>query len=219
VKRWLALTLVILASTAVEKLNDKLAQSSDLLKAHKYAEALKLDEIVIREMGEYYVSGDATTRFFTIAVVHKAIACAGLGHTSDALWYWHIAVSLYPAVLRSDMSEYGEAGEFLKQHPPSEQDGLVKVGAQVIPPSVKKKVDPKFPNQTLTQRVEGPITVEVVVGKDGRLRSPRIIDTMGAPMLAYATAEALRQWEFTPATADGQLVDSRYRLTMNYKVR
>ena len=30
--------------------------------------------------------------------------------------------------------------------------------------------------------------------------------------------EAIRQWQFKPATADGQPIDAPFRLTMNYKV-
>src|SRR5262249_53518564 len=81
----IALTVVV--SAHASSLFDKLGESSDLLKAGKYAEALKLDDYVIHEMGEHYVSGDATTQFFCIAIVHKALACAGLGRREDALWY------------------------------------------------------------------------------------------------------------------------------------
>jgi TonB family protein len=215
----LLLAATLNASTAVEKLNEKLAESSDLLKAGKYADALKLDDVVIREMGEYYVSGDATTRFFTIAVVHKALALSGLGKQDDALWYWHLAVSLYPAMLGSDMADYGKAGEFLKQNPPGELRVMVPRGAKITPPSITKQTEPKFPSQTLNAQVEGPIVIDVVIGKDGKPRSPKVIDTLGAPMLAYATAEAVRQWEFSPALAGDQPVESRYRVTIRYKVR
>ena len=103
----LAAVLLLLAvaasahASAVE-LYDKLGQSTDLLKTGKYAEALNLDDLVIREMLEHYVSGDATTRVFCIAIVHKALACAGLGRQEDALWYWNMAASLYPAIRNSD---------------------------------------------------------------------------------------------------------------------
>ena len=219
----LLLPLFILAfaargGTAVEKMRDMLGHSSDFLKAGRYAEALKLDETVLREMGEYYVSGTATTQFFTIAVVHKALALAGLGRNDDALWEWHTAISLYPAVERSDMSEYGAAGVFLTQHPPAPPDPISN-GARVTPASVKKRVEPKFPSQSVNARVEGPIQIEVIIGRDGKPRAPRVIDTIGAPILGYATAEALREWRFEPATVDGTAVEQPMRITMQYRVR
>lgn len=222
-RRLLAAVLLFVAATAhggtaVARLRDLLADSSDLLKAGKYEEALKIDDTVIREMGEYYVSGDATTQFFCIAVVHKALAYAGMGKEDDALWYWDTAISLYPAFLHSDMSMYGKAGEFLKRYPPSAEKTQVRAGAKMTPVEVIKQTEPKFPNRSLTASVEGPVEIEVVVGKDGKAHRPRIIDAMGAPIVAYQTVEAMRSWEFRPATADGQPIDSRWRLVMNYKI-
>ena len=209
---------LVLMSTAVAKLNEMLGDSSDLLKSGKYAEALKIDDVVIREMGEHYVSGQATTQFFCIAVVHKALALAGLGREDDALWYWNAAISLYPPIARSDMSGYGAAGTFLKEHPPAPFDIRVARGAQVVPASIKKKVDPQYPSRSLTAEVEGEAVFEFLVGRDGRAHTPRVVNDVGAPLLAFATLEAVRQWQFAPATADGQPIDAPFRLTMKYKV-
>ena len=213
----LAVALVLMA-TAAAKLHEMLGDSSDLLRSGRYAEALKIDDVVIHEMGEHYVSGPATTQMFCIAVVHKALALAGLGRDDDALWYWNAAVSLYPPIAHSDTSAYGAGGKFLAEHPP----GLMKVrvarDAQIVPPSVLKRVDAEYPSRSLTSEVEGEATFEFVVGRDGRAHTPRVVNDMGAPLLAFATLEAIRQWQFAPATADGQPIDAPYRLTMKYKV-
>jgi len=218
--RILALIIVAfsLAATVAERAAQWLGDSSDLLKSGKYAEALTLDEKAIRAMLEVYVSGDATTQLFSIAVVHKALAHAGLGHEDDALWYWNAATSLYPPIARSDMSAYGAAGKFLAEHPPGLRSTRVPKGAQIVLPSIVKQVETKYPNQSLNSIVEEPIVIEMIVGRDGRAHTPRVVGGLGAPMVAYATLEAVRQWEFKPATADGQPIDAPYRFTMNYKV-
>jgi TonB family protein len=131
---------------------------------------------------------------------------------------WYAAASLYPAIARSDMSAYGAAGKFLADHPPGKPTVLVPQGTALTPPAVTKRVETKYPNQTLNQLVQGPVVIEFIVGRDGRAHTPRVVDAMGAPILAFATLEALRQWQFAPATADGQPIDAPYRITMNYKV-
>lgn len=206
------------AATVAEKVAQWLGDSSDLLKSGKYAEAMALDEKAIKAMQEVYVSGDATTQLFCIAVVHKAIAHAGLGQEDNALWYWNAATSLYPPIARSDMSAYGAPGKFLAEHPPGLPDLRVPKGAQIVPPSIVRQVETKYPNQSLNSLVEGPIVIEMIVGRDGRAHTPRIVGGLGAPMVAYATLEAVKLWEFKPATADGQPIDAPYRFTMNYKV-
>lgn len=218
----LAAVLVFAATTAsaagwtAKKMVDMLGDSADLLKSGKYAEAMKIDDKVIAEMEEYYVSGEATTQFFAIAVAHKAMAHAGLGHDDDALWYWYTATSLYPAIARSDMSEYGAAGKFLAAHPPGPIEARLPAGAQQA--KALKRVEPKYPNQSLLSGVEGPIVVRIVIGRDGRAHTPRLVGDVGAPMVAFVTLEAIRQWQFAPATVDGQPVDAPFEITMDYKV-
>jgi hypothetical protein len=222
-KRWLAVLLLFVASnapaaTAAQKFVDMLADSGDFIKTGKYAEALKLDEIVITQMGEHYVSGDATAQLFAIAVAHKALALAGMGKEDDALWYWYAAASIYPAVARSDMSGFGAAGKFLAGHPPKPVEVRVPRDAQLVPPKVLQKVETKWPTRSLETMVESPLVVEFLVGRDGRAHLPRIVGDVPAPLLAFATLEALRQWVFAPATADGQPVDSPFRMSFGYKV-
>ena len=222
-KRWLAVLLLFpaanaLAATAAQKFLDMLGDSGDFIKAGKYAEALKLDETVITQMGEHYVSGDATAQLFAIAVAHKALALAGMGKEDDALWYWYAAASIYPAVARSDMSAFGAAGKFLAEHPPKPVEVRVPEDARIVQPTVLKKVETRWPTRSLETLVESPLVVELLVGRDGRAHLPRIIGDVPAPLLAFATLEALRQWVFAPATADGQPVDAPYRMSFGYKV-
>ena len=222
-KRWLAVLLLFVAANApaaslAQKFVDMLADSGDFIKAGKYGQAMLLDDTVIEQMGEHYVSGDATAQLFSIAVAHKAMAYAGLGKDDDALWYWYTAVSIYPPIARSDVSGFGAAGKFLADHPPKPSDTRVPRDAQIVEAKILKKVEVKFPTRTLQTLVENPLVVEFLVGRDGRAHAPRIVGDVPAPFLAYATLEALHQWQFAPATADGQPVDMPVRMNFGYKV-
>ena len=214
----LPLLLLCIAASLAQKFVDMLADSGDFIKAGKYAGALKLDETVIAQMGEHYVSGDATAQLFAIAVAHKALALAGMGNEDEALWYWYAAASVYPAVARSDMSAFGAAGKFLAEHPPKPPEIRFPKDAQIVPATVVKKVETKYPTRTLQTLVETPVVVEFVVGRDGRAHAPRIVGDIPAPLLAFATLEALHQWQFAPATANGQPVDQPFRMTFGFKV-
>jgi hypothetical protein len=218
VKRLAAVLSLCIAASAAQKFVDMLADSGDFIKAGKYAEALKLDETVIAQMGEHYVSGDATAQLFAIAVAHKALALAGMGNEDEALWYWYAAASVYPAVARSDMSTFGAAGKFLSEHPPKPVEVRVPKDAQIVPATIVKKVETKYPTRTLQTLVESPVVVEFIVGRDGRAHAPRIVGDIPAPILAFASLEALHQFQFAPATANGQPIDAPFRMTFGYKV-
>jgi len=134
------------------------------------------------------------------------------------LWNWYAAASIYPAVTRSDMSAFGAAGKLLAEHPPRPLHAQVPKGAKIVPATIVKKVETKYPTRSLETLVEWPVVVQFLIGKDGRAHAPRIVGDVPAPILAFATLEALRQWQFAPATADGQPIDAPFRMTFGYKV-
>jgi len=143
-----------------------------------------------------------------VVVARTSSALRALRPAPQLRLNWNAAVSLYPPIARSDMSAYGAAGTFLKEHPPAPIDVRVPEGARIVPPSAIKRVEPKYASRSLTSEVEGVAVFEFLVGRDGRAHTPRVVDDAGAPILAFAT----------PATADGQPVDAPFRLTMKHKV-
>jgi TonB family protein len=209
-----------LGASAAQKFVDMLADSGDFIKAGKYAEALKLDETVIAQMGEHYVSGDATAQLLVIAMVHKALALAGLGREEEAIWFWHGAIGIYPAIARSDMSMFGTPGKFLAEHGPEQivSDTVAK-GAHIEPPKTVTRVEPKYPSASLRDAVQAAVVIECIIGTDGRVHVPHMTGDIPAPFIAYAALDALRQWRFTPATADGKPISVQFHITMNFKVR
>jgi TonB family protein len=208
------------AAWTAQKLADMLGDSGDALKAGKYAEALKLDDTIIEQMGEHYVSGDAAAQLLAIAVAHKALALAGLGREEEAVWFWHSAIAIYPAIARSDMSMFGAPGRFLSEHRPEQivSDAVAK-GAHIEPPKTVTRVEPKYPSASLRDAAQAAVVVECIIGTDGRVHAPHVTGDIPAPFIAYAALDALRQWRFTPATADGKPISVQYHITMNFKIR
>jgi TonB family protein len=218
-----AVAMIILAPTAVgqkgREWQDLLADSSVALKSGDYRRALKISNRVVSEMVEMLGPGDAATQAFGIALVHKALANAGAGNADDALWYWHTAINLYPGIAQTDLSAFGSAGQFLKDHPLPSVDGVARFGdSHVTPPKLLKRVAPEFPAGARAFGVSGVLIVEVVIDKSGHITSPRIRRALPAPTLSYAALEAVKRWRFEPATVNGEAVPVLFNLTVNYKL-
>jgi TonB family protein len=65
--------------------------------------------------------------------------------------------------------------------------------------------DPPYTEEVRKNRVQGSVTMHVVIGTDGRPISIRIVK--GAPNgLNHLATEAVRKWWFEPATKDGKPV-------------
>lgn len=196
-------------------------ESSDRLKSEDYAGSLSISEKVIREMIERLGPGEAATQAFGIVVSHKALALAGLGREEDALWYWHTVVTLYPAFLKSDLTPFGKAGEFLARHrePRTAKKTTLQSSAEdVQPPRVRKRIQPEFPTGARTFGQDGPLTVEVIITKEGTVTAPYVVKALPAPTLTYTALEALRKWRFDPARLKGEPVNVIFNLTINFKL-
>lgn len=204
-----------------------LQKSVELLKADQHAQALKLNNRLVKEMVEKLGPGDAATAAFALALTHKSLAHAGLGQRTDALWHWHTAIGLYPKLASNDLSMFGQAGALLMAHrepgdpsvttrdTPKAGEGL-PIG-DVTPPSIIKRVEPRFPAAARYFGVEGKLVVEVVIDPDGTIRAPRIIQPL-APTLSYTALSAIRQWRFNPGKLNGKPVPVIFNLTVNFKL-
>lgn len=227
IPRFLAAALLVLCvvspahagkSWQDEKWIKSIKQTSTLLKRGEYAKALEISDRVVKDMAEQLGPGNAAAEAFGIALTHKALALAGLGKKDDALWYWQVVVGLYPPFERSDLSMFGEPGAFLKANvlPPAEGMSTPPVSEATTAPVVVTRVEPRYPHGAYVFGSGGMLIVEVTVTKEGTVHSPRVKKPLSAPTLSYAVLEALRQWRFQPAMKDGEPLEVRFALTVNF---
>ncbi|HUP62704.1 MAG TPA: energy transducer TonB [Thermoanaerobaculia bacterium] len=196
----------------------RMSETSAALKAEEYQRALKLANRTIGEMVEMLGPGEASAELFGIALTQKAVAHAGLGETSEALWYWQLVSNLHPTVAEREASSCGAPGEMLLASS-IEVPPMPGVGKTITPPEVRKRVKPKFPHGANYYRVAGDLEVEVIITPDGKACSPRIVKALAAPTLSYVALEAVKRWKFEPARAGGSAVPMVFNLTVNYKGR
>lgn len=89
--------------------------------------------------------------------------------------------------------------------PPSEE--TPKFGDYVyveeLPEAILRPA-PVYPEEAKRAGIAGTVMIQVLVGKDGRVRDTRIVKSI--PMLDQAAIDCARQWVFKPALAKGQPV-------------
>jgi TonB family protein len=79
-----------------------------------------------------------------------------------------------------------------------------RVSQGVVEAALIHRVEPSYPSQARTQRVQGRVTLTATIAVDGSVRDVTVVS--GAPVLAEAARNAVRQWKYHPATLNGSAV-------------
>ena len=211
--------LVFVAVSAQAQINWDLAfeESISALSSGQYMMAYVIDDRVLEDMLKRLGTDDPAA--FTTFLVHKAAALAGLGREDDARWYWRYAQFLDEDVASSaEVAALGRAGEILKRMAPRTFADTKRVGAAVKAPVAIKRIEPKYPEKARLLRISGIVILECTIDKSGVVRDGRVLKGLAAPTMAYAALEAVRRWQFQPATVDGEPVKVFLNLTINFKL-
>ena len=91
---------------------------------------------------------------------------------------------------------------------------------EVLPPAstpeLRPAVDSTYPLLSQNSRVQGSVVLEAVVGTDGVIENLRVIS--GPAILSTAAQQAVRQWRFKPYLENGQAVETKTRITVNFSI-
>ena len=97
-------------------------------------------------------------------------------------------------------------GDNIVVAPPSE-DELPKLGEYVYVeelPEAITKVSPEYPDIARQANVDGTVLMQVLVGKDGKVKDAKVVKSVA--MLDAAALAAVRQWIFKPALSNNKPV-------------
>src|SRR5579862_2153298 len=92
---------------------------------------------------------------------------------------------------------------------------IYRVGNGVSPPGIAHKVEPQYSEEASKAGLVGKVLLQVVVGTDGKPRDIKVIRSLGLGLDENAI-EGVGAWEFAPGNKDGQPVNVRVRIEVNF---
>ena len=104
------------------------------------------------------------------------------------------------------------------------QNGKVVYRSSPVPGNAKgsgahsliRKVDPEYPAEAKARGVQGPVVLDVEVLHDGSVGTVAVVS--GDPVLAQSAIDAVKQWRYQPEAGEGQGLERRTRVTVNFKL-
>jgi periplasmic protein TonB len=108
---------------------------------------------------------------------------------------------------KSETSATVEAGE-------SPKGGETVGDGQIVPAKLTRSVNPVYPVEAMQSFITGNVKAEVVVEPTGHVGEVKVVS--GPTQLKAAAVEALKKYEFTPATRGGKAVASKAMVTVKF---
>lgn len=102
------------------------------------------------------------------------------------------------------------------QTPQPADGGAVPVGPGVTAPRIRRKVEPEYSPEALSQHIQGTVVLQITVDENGRAADVTVISPLGFGLDEAALA-AVEQWEFTPGMKDGKPVKVMATIQVNFR--
>ena len=96
--------------------------------------------------------------------------------------------------------------------------GEYSLGELDAPLTPLVKVPPLYPIRAKRRGIEGSVTVEFIVTKQGRVEQIRIIEAIPETVFNKSVTTCLAQWKFKPGTVEGIPVNTLARTTIRFKL-
>ena len=91
----------------------------------------------------------------------------------------------------------------------------VRVSQGVTQGLVIHRVQPTYPQMAKIARVQGPVVLAAIIGKDGTIQNLHVIST-ASPLLNQAALDAVKQWRYRPYILNGEPVEVDTQITVNF---
>ena len=76
---------------------------------------------------------------------------------------------------------------------------------------------PAYPPLAQHMNVQGSVVLQALIGADGIIENLRVMS--GPAILAAAAQQAVREWRFKPIVQNGQAVESKATITVNFTIK
>jgi protein TonB len=82
-----------------------------------------------------------------------------------------------------------------------------------------RNILPEYPEEARRGGQEGLVVLSVEVLKDGSVGRIEIITSSGYPLLDDSAIRAVKRWQFTPATVNGQPTESTIKIPIRFRLQ
>jgi TonB family protein len=98
-----------------------------------------------------------------------------------------------------------------------DENGVYKVGNGISAPSLVSRVDPEYSEEARAEKLDGSVLLSIVVGTDGLAHDINVVKSLGSGLDEKAV-QAVQKWHFKPGEKNGQPVNVRAQIEINFRL-
>lgn len=87
----------------------------------------------------------------------------------------------------------------------------------VVAPTLVKRKEPNYPITSIRQKIKGDVTLEAVIGVDGKVEKARVKVPLH-PSLDFEALKVIKEWQFEPARLNDAPVRVVVEVLMSFRM-
>jgi len=119
-----------------------------------------------------------------------------------------------PTVPSAPVEKQSAKGTEAQRSSPVWPARTIRLSADAAESSLLHRVEPDYPEEARRREIQGPVVLDLHIGKDGTVQDVGLVS--GQAALVGAATSAVRQWRFKPHLVDGSAVDTQTRITLSF---
>lgn len=114
-----------------------------------------------------------------------------------------------------EASAAGEGGNVLPGLEPGAKPP-VPLASGVEATKILSKIAPTYPAAAKAARIQGAVTLDAIIGVDGKMRALRVRNAEVDPDLARAAVESVSQWRYRPTLVNDEPIEIATTVVVNF---
>ena len=94
----------------------------------------------------------------------------------------------------------------------------VRIGGQIQPPTLIKRVEPTYPPMAVSAHLQGMVILEAIVDEDGTVKEVKVLRSVN-PLLDREALAAVRQWRYAPVVLNGTPVPFVLSVSLTFSLQ
>jgi TonB family protein len=100
--------------------------------------------------------------------------------------------------------------------PQPAQNAPLRISSVVMRTKLVKTVPPKYPEAARKKNIQGIVTLDIIIARDGHVKSMKVTD--GPKPLIKAAENCVKQWRYKPTELKGKRIEVETSVEVGFKL-